>query len=76
MVFGMGLTYSEVGKILDVKYTATSSRGYTLPLRMYKSSDIYVTSKSSLPDEVKTDVASDDIRLESNLKKNKTIRFY
>ena len=36
MVFTMELTYSEIEKILDMRYFPTSSTGYTLPLEFMK----------------------------------------
>ena len=40
MVFRMKLTYSENEKIIDLKYIATSTIGYTLPPVIYEISDI------------------------------------
>ena len=40
LIFGMELTYSESEYILDVKYIAASSTGYTLPPSIHKISDL------------------------------------
>ena len=67
MVFRMGLTYSEIENILDMKYIPTLVSEYTLPLGIYEISDINSMLKSLLPDEVKVNIIIDDIRLRSNL---------
>ena len=67
MVFRMGLTYSEIENILDMKYIPTLVSGYTLPLGIYEISDINSMLKSLLPNEVKVNITADDIRLRSNL---------
>ena len=66
----MGMTYSEVEFILDVKCIPTSSVGYTFPAGFYEISDINLLLKSSLPDEVKVNDTIDDIRLRSILTTN------
>ena len=75
MVFRMEVTYSEIEKILDVKYNPTTFIGYTLPRGIYASSDINLTLKFSFSDDVKVTVTVDDIRLKSKLTTNKTLRF-
>ena len=75
MVFRMELTYSEIEKILDVKYIATSIIGYTLPVGIYEISDNNSMIKSLLPNNVKVNITIDDIRLKSNLTTNKTKKF-
>ena len=75
MVFRMELTYSEIEKILDVKYIATSTIGYTLPVGIYEIIDNNSTIKSLLPNDVKVNITIDDIRLKSKLTTNKTIKF-
>ena len=75
MVFRMELTYSEIEKIIDLKYIATSTIGYTLQPVIYESSDINLMVKNLLPDEVKVIITIDDIRLKSSLTNNKTISF-
>ena len=74
MGFRMESTYSEIEKILDVKYIATLSIGYTLPPGMYEIIDNNLMLKSLPPDDVKVNITHDDIRLRSNLATNKTIR--
>ena len=56
MFFIVELTYSEIEKMLDVKYIATSTIGYTLPAGIYEVSDIKMMLKSLLPDEVEVDI--------------------
>ena len=75
MVFRMGLTYSEVEKVDDTIYIATSTIRYTLPPGKYEISHNESMLKSLLPDEVKVKITIDDIRLRSNLTTNKTVRF-
>ena len=75
MVFKMELTYSEIEKILDTKYIAPSSTGYTSQPGIYEISDINLMLKSLVPKEVKVNITIDAIRLKSNLTTNKTIRF-
>ena len=60
---------------MDVKYTAGSTIGYTLPPVVYKISDIILILKFLLPGKVKIKITIDDTRLKSNLTTNKTIRF-
>ena len=40
MVYRMGLTYDEIVDILNVKYIAGSTIGYTLPPGVYEITDI------------------------------------
>ena len=53
MVFGMGLTYSQVEKKPDTKYIQTSSIRYTQPPGLFANSDIITMIKSLLSHEVK-----------------------
>ena len=55
MVYRTGLTYSEVKKILDVKYIAPAYTGYTLTIGKYEIIDTDLMLKSLLPDEVKVE---------------------
>ena len=71
----MELTYVEIVNILDVKYIAGSTTGYTLPPGIYEITGINMMLKSLLPNEVKVNITIDDFRLKSNLTTNKTIRF-
>ena len=75
MVFRLQLIYHEVVDILDVKYIAGSSKGYTLPPGMYEIIDISFVLKALFFKEVKVNIAVDVVRLKSNLPTNKTIRF-
>ena len=74
----MELSYNEVLDILDVKYTATSTTGYTLPPGLYEISVNNLMLKCLLPNDVKVNITIDDIRLKSNPTTNKTnkIVFY
>ena len=74
MVFRMELTNSEIDRILDMKYIATSSTGCTFPPEIYEIIDINSMLKSLFPDEVKVDNTIDVIRIKSNLRKNKTTK--
>ena len=58
-----------------MKYFATSSTRYTVPPGIYEITDVNLMLKSLLPNDVKVEITIDDIRLRSNLGKNKTIRF-
>ena len=53
MIFRMELTYSEIEIILNTKYNAASSIGFTLQPRNIKNSDFTLKLKSLLPDDVK-----------------------
>ena len=75
LVYRMELTHDEIVDILDIKYIAGSTIGYTLPPGIYEISDLNLTLKSLLPNERKVNNIIDDIRLGSNLTTNKTIRF-
>ena len=63
MVLRVELTYSEIANLLDVKYNSTSSTGYTLPPGISENSYIYSLLKSALPNEVKVNIVTGDIRL-------------
>ena len=71
----MELTYSEVEKRFDKKYIDTSTIRYTLVPSIYEISDINLMLNFLLPKEVKLIITNDDIRLNSDLTNNKTIRF-
>ena len=75
MVFRMGFVYSKIENILDTKFDAALSTGYTLPREMYQNSDINLMIMFFPPNDVKVDITTDDIRLRSELSINKTIRF-
>ena len=63
MVYGLQLTYDEIVDILDVKYNDGSTTGYTMPVGVYKVSDINLMLKSLLPNKVKVDMTIEHIRL-------------
>ena len=71
----MQLTYDEIVDILDVKYFAGSTNGYTLSPGIYKSADKKLMLESLLPYKVKLKITIDDNRAKSNLTTIKTIRF-
>ena len=75
MVKRLQVTYDEIVDILDVKFIAGSTKGFTLPSGIYEISDINLMLKSLLPDEVKVKNNIDDVRLKSNSTTSKTIRF-
>ena len=75
MIYRLQLTYDEIIDILDDKYNAGSTIGYTLPPGVYEISDINLMLKSLLPGKVKVIITSDDIRQKSNWNNNKIIRF-
>ena len=65
----------EVAEILDTKYNDGKSTRYSFPLGTYEVSDINLLLKSLIPNDVKINTTTDDIRLGSNLTTNKTIWF-
>ena len=75
MVYRLQLTYDEIIDILDKKYNAGSTNGYTLSTGLFKISDINLLSKCLVADEKKFKITKDDIRLRSNLNNIKTIKF-
>ena len=74
MVYRYQLTYNEIIDVLNLKYIATTTIGYTLVPGMYEIIDIDFMLKSLLPKEVKVNITVDDVRLKSKLTTNKTIR--
>ena len=67
MVYRLQLTYDEIIDILDVKYIAGSTIGYTLLPGVYEISDINLMLKSLFPGKVKINYTIDHIGLRSNL---------
>ena len=67
MVYRLQLTYVEIIDILDVKFIAGSTIGYTLLPGVYEISDINLMLKSLFPGKVKINYTIDDIGLRSNL---------
>ena len=74
MVYRLQLNYDKSVDILDVKYIAGSTIGYTLPPGIHEKIDINSLLKSLLSKEVKVNVTIDDFRLKSKLTTKKTIR--
>ena len=71
----MQITYDEIIDVLDLKYISTKRIGYSLNPGIYEIFDLNNTLKHILPDNVKVNIAIDDIRLKSNLKINQTLLF-
>ena len=65
----MQLTYDEIMDILDLKYIPTKRTGYSLKPGIYEVVDLNNSLKYILPDNVKKNFTSDDIRLKAKLKK-------
>ena len=63
MVYRLEITYDEIVDILDVRFIAGSTMGYTLPVGFCEVSDFNLMITSSLPNEVKVNNTIDDIRL-------------
>ena len=61
--------------VLNMNYTSATFIGFTLVPGFYEIGDDNLMLKSYFPDEVKVDIAIDDIRLKSNSTTSKTIRF-
>ena len=74
LVFRMQITYDEFVDILDMKYNAGSTNRYALPPAIYKISHLCLILKSELPNELKVNIAINDIRLRSNLATNKSLK--
>ena len=75
LVYRMRLFYDEIMDILDLKYIPTKRTGYSLNPGIYEVIHLNTTLKHILPDNVKINIAIDDIRLKSNLKINQTLIF-
>ena len=71
----MEFTYDEIIDILDVKYIAGLTKGYTLVPGIYEVTDIIMMLKSLLPEDVKVNITIDIVGLKSNLTTNETISF-
>ena len=70
MVVRMKLTYREFTDILDAKYIARSSTGYTHAPRLKETCDPNLILKSVLPNDGKMKITIDHIGLISNIKPN------
>ena len=64
----MQLTYDEIIDVKDLNYIPTKRTGYSLNPGVYEIVDLNNTLKHILPDNVKVNTTTDDIRLKSNLK--------
>ena len=71
----MRLSYDEIKDILDLKYIPTNRMGYSLNPDFYEVVGLHNTLKYILPNNVKVNVTTDDIRLKSNLKTNHILNF-
>ena len=72
-VYRLQLTYNEIIGIMDVKFIAGSTSGYTIPTGVYKIRDTNLMLKSLFHKQMKVKFTVDDIRLKSKLTINKTI---
>ena len=75
LVYRMQPTYDEIIDVLDLKYIPTKRTGYSLNPGLYEVVDLNNTLKFVLSDNVKINVTTDDVRLNSNLKTNQTLIF-
>ena len=53
LVYRMRLTYNEIMDVLNLKYIPTKRTGYSLQSGIYEVSDLKITLKHILPDNVK-----------------------
>ena len=67
MVYRMESAYDEIVDILDVRYIAGSTTGYTLPTGIYEITDINLILEPVLPNKVKVNITIDDTRLKTKL---------
>ena len=70
MLYRLELTYYEILDVLDVKYIAVSTSGYTIPPGFYTIIDSNLRTKSSLTNKEKVKFTVDDMRRRSNLTTN------
>ena len=63
LVYRKQLTYYELIDVSDLKYIPTLKTGYSINPSIYKVVDIDNILKCILPDNVKTSVRKDDVRL-------------
>ena len=75
LVFRTELSYSEIEDILEVKYIATKTTGYTLPPGLYEISDLILIMTSLVPNEVRVIITIDGTTIRSNSTPNKTQKF-
>ena len=75
LVYRMQLTYDEIITILDLKCIPTKGTAYSLNPGIYKVVDLNNTLKYILPNSMKVSVTIDDVRLEPNIKIDRTLIF-
>ena len=75
MVYRFQLIYDEIVIILDLKSISTKRTCDSLIPGIYKLVDLNNTLKYILPDNVKVNITTDDIRIKANLKNNQTSIF-
>ena len=75
LVYRMRLTYDEITDILDLKFIPTKRVGYSLKPNIYQISDINITLRNILPDNVKITVTIDEKKSKPNLKINQLLIF-
>ena len=67
MACRMELTYDDIIDTHDAKCIVAKTTGHTLPVGIFEISDFNLMVKSLIPDEVKVEIVSDEIRLSSDL---------
>ena len=72
LVYRFQLTYDEIIGVLDLKFTPTKRRSYSLNPGIYEVIVLNETLKYILPDNVKVSITIDAIRLKSILETNQT----
>ena len=75
LVYRVQLSYNEIRNILDLNYIPTKRTGYSLNPGIYEVVDLNNTLNHILPNNVKVNITTDDIRLKSTLKINQTLIF-
>ena len=71
----MRLAYDEIMGILGLKFIPTKRTGYSLNPGIYEEIDLNSSLKYILPDNMKVNITTDDVRLKSNLKTKQTLIF-
>ena len=75
MASRLKFTCSGIEHILDMKYTAPSSNGYTLTRSIYEIRDFNLLLRSVFLNEAKLNFTFDDIRLSPKLTTKETTKF-
>ena len=75
LVYRFQLTYDEIIDMLDLKYIPAKRTGYSLAPGDYKITDIYLLLEHLLPNNVKSSIAVNDIRLKTSINFNQTLVF-